>query len=67
MYKCFMSLKQQDGSFLVTKHGEVDVRYAPNYAVGKLCHILVLQRHLLSNSNSYTIGYSHSGARGRNS
>ena len=59
MYKCFMSLKQQDGSFLVTKHGEVDVRYAPNYADGKLCLILVPQGDLLSNSNSYTIGHSH--------
>ncbi len=26
MYKYFMNLKQKDGSFLVTKHGEVDVR-----------------------------------------
>jgi len=28
MYKFFMSLKQQDGSFLVSRHSEVDVRYA---------------------------------------
>ena len=26
MYKFFMSLKQPDGSFLVSHHGEVDVR-----------------------------------------
>lgn len=27
MYKYFMSLKQPDGSFLVTHHAEVDVRF----------------------------------------
>lgn len=27
MYDFFMSLKQPDGSFLVSHHGEVDVRY----------------------------------------
>lgn len=62
MYKCFMSLKQQDGSFLVAKHGEVDVRCALNYADCKLRLILVLQRSLLSNSNSYTVGHAHTGA-----
>jgi hypothetical protein len=30
MYEYFMGLKQKDGSFLVTKHGEVDVRCVPN-------------------------------------
>jgi protein farnesyltransferase subunit beta len=27
LYKFFMSLKQADGSFLVTHHAEVDMRY----------------------------------------
>ena len=27
MYKFFMSLKQKDGSFMVTHHSEGDVRY----------------------------------------
>ena len=29
MYNFFMSLKQPDGSFLVARHSEVDVRCAP--------------------------------------
>jgi hypothetical protein len=36
MYKCFVRLKQPDGSFLVTDHGEVDVRCALNNANCKL-------------------------------
>jgi protein farnesyltransferase subunit beta len=28
LYKWYMSLKQPDGSFIVSTHGEVDVRYA---------------------------------------
>ena len=27
LYKWYMSLKQPDGSFIVSDHGEVDVRY----------------------------------------
>src|SRR5713226_7668150 len=27
LYKWYMSLKQSDGSFIVSTHGEVDVRY----------------------------------------
>lgn len=30
LYKWYMSLKQPDGSFIVSNHGEVDVRYACN-------------------------------------
>jgi hypothetical protein len=38
MYKFFMSLKQPDGSFLVTHHAEVDVRYTHSLHVANLSY-----------------------------
>lgn len=41
LYKFFMSLKQPDGSFIVSHHGEVDVRYGFYYNTGTLADILI--------------------------
>jgi len=60
MYKFFMSLKQKDGSFLVARHSEVDVRCASYYA--SYCFFLsstTAQRDILSPSCCHSSRHPH--------
>ena len=60
MYSFFMSLKQKDGSFLVARHSEVDVRCASYYSSFPLFSNIA-QRDLLSPSCRYPSQYSYAG------
>ena len=42
LYKWYMSLKQPDGSFIVSNHGEVDVRYDCTLLINLFLFLLFL-------------------------
>jgi hypothetical protein len=67
MYSFFMSLKQPDGSFVVTSHAEVDVRCGFHAFIPIQCFILYIysQRNILSTRNRSSFEPAHTGTCGR--